>query len=601
MSTGRVLIGLLCAGVLTVSATPAAAGGAGRHVPAPPKRSEAAGYGGAVSSVDADATRAGIGVLRRGGSATDAAVAVAAALGVTEPYSAGVGGGGYFVRYDADTGGVSTIDGRETAPAAAHERMFTVDGRPMPRDEAITSGLSVGVPGTPMLWQEALDRWGSEDLSEVLRPAERLARNGFTVDETFREQTRENAERFRDFPATAELFMPGGEPPEVGTRMRNPDLAETYRMLARDGVGAFYDGPIGADVVDTVNDPPVRPGADRTVRPGGMSRQDLRDYRAAEREPARTTYRGREVHGMAPSSSGGTTVGEALNILERSDLSGMDRTSYLHRLSEATKIGFADRNRWVGDPAYSDVPTEELLGDRFAAARECLIDDGAALPTPVAPGDPRDPADCRGGTAPQRPDAEGPSTTHLTVADAEGNVVSYTLTIEQTGGSGITVPGRGFLLNNELTDFSFTPHAPGVPDPNLPEPGKRPRSSMSPTIVTEDGRPVAALGTPGGTTIITTVTQLLTEHLDRGRTLAEAIAAPRISQRNESETDAEPAFLARPEAAELRARGHRFAEADEIGAATGVRRLPDGRWVAAAEPTRRGGGSAEVVVPAPAP
>ncbi|MHA6800464.1 gamma-glutamyltransferase [Bounagaea algeriensis] len=601
MSTGRVLLGLLCAGTLTMSATPVATGAAERHVPVPPKRPEAVGYGGAVSSVDADATRAGVDVLRRGGSATDAAVAVAAALGVTEPYSAGIGGGGYFVRYDADTGEVSTLDGRETAPATAHERMFTVDGEPMPRDEAVTSGLSAGVPGTPMLWQEALDRWGNTDLSEALRPAERLARNGFTVDETFREQTRDNAERFRDFPATAELFLPGGEPPEVGTRMRNPDLAETYRTLGREGVEAFYDGPIGADVADTVNDPPVRPGADRTVRPGGMSRQDLRDYRVLQREPARTTYRGRDVHGMAPASSGGTTVGEALNILERSDLGGMDRTSYLHRLFEATKIGFADRNRWVGDPAYSDVPTEGLLDKRFAAARECLIDDGSALPTPVAPGDPTESGDCRGGTAPQRPDAEGPSTTHLTVADAAGNVVSYTLTIEQTGGNGIAVPGRGFLLNNELTDFSFTPDAPGVPDPNLPEPGKRPRSSMSPTIVTDGEGPVAALGSPGGTTIISTVTQLLTEHFDRGRPLVDAIAAPRASQRNEPETEAEPAFLARPEAAELRSRGHRFAAADEIGAATGVRRLPDGRWAAAAEPTRRGGGSAAVVVPASAP
>ncbi len=599
MSMGRVLLGLLCAGMLTMSVTPVVAGAPERHVPVPPKRPEAVGHGGAVSSVDADATRAGVDVLRRGGSATDAAVAVAAALGVTEPYSAGIGGGGYFVRYDADTGEVSTLDGRETAPATAHERMFTVGGEPMPRDEAVTSGLSAGVPGTPMLWREALDRWGSTDLSEALRPAERLARNGFTVDETFREQTRDNAERFRDFPATAELFLPGGEPPEVGTRMRNPDLADTYRTLGSEGVEAFYDGPIGADVADAVNDPPVRPGTDRTVRPGGMSRQDLRDYRVLEREPTHTTYRGRDVHGMAPASSGGTTVGETLNILERSDLDGVRRTSYLHRLLEATKIGFADRNRWVGDPEYSDVPTEELLDKRFAAERECLIDDGSALPTPVAPGDPRQPGDCRAGTAPQRSDAEGPSTTHLTVADAEGNVVSYTLTIEQTGGSGIAVPGRGFLLNNELTDFSFTPDVPGVPDPNLPEPGKRPRSSMSPTIVTDGERPVAALGSPGGATIISTVTQLLTEHFDRGRPLVDAIAAPRASQRNESETEAEPEFLARPEAAELRSRGHRFAETDEIGAATGVRRLPDGRWVAAAEPTRRGGGSAAVVVPAP--
>ncbi|MGW0895135.1 gamma-glutamyltransferase [Saccharopolyspora sp. NPDC002578] len=568
--------------------------------PQPPKSAEAVGYGGAVSSVDPDATRAGIEVLRRGGTAADAAVAVAAALGVTEPYSAGVGGGGYFVHYDAETGEVSTIDGRETAPAAAHPEMFLEDGEPIPGAEAITSGLGVGVPGTPATWQEALRKWGRQDLGEVLRPAERLARDGFVVDDTFREQTADNQERFAAFPATRDLFLPGGQPPATGTVFRNPDLAETYRTFADEGLDPLYRGEIGADVVEAVRNPPVDPAAGRTVRPGGMTEADLRDYRTAEPDPTHVEYRGLDVYGMAPSSSGGTTVGEALNILEGTDLGDLDQAQYLHRFLEASKIGFADRNRWVGDPAFGDVPTEELTGQEFADSRACLITPDAVLPTPVAAGDPRHPAPC----APQAPARggepyEGPNTTHLTVADADGDVVSYTLTIEQTGGSGITVPGRGFLLNNELTDFSFEPTTPGEPDPNLPGPGKRPRSSISPTIVLQDGRPLLAAGSPGGATIITTVLQVLTGRLDRGQPLVDAIAEPRASQRNSAATEAEPGFLARPEADKLRALGHEFTPSEEIGAATGVERLPDGRWIAAAEKHRRGGGSAAVVAPAP--
>ncbi|MCI2423544.1 gamma-glutamyltransferase [Saccharopolyspora sp. K220] len=565
----------------------------------PPKQAEATGFGGAVSSVDPYATQIGIEVLRRGGTATDAAVAVAAALGVTEPYSAGVGGGGFFVHYDAKTGKVETIDGRETAPATAGEDLFLENGQPIPFDDAVTSGLSVGVPGTPMTWQEALRRWGTTDLAGALRPAEQLARQGFVVDETFRQQTEENQERFSAFPATRELFLPGGQLPQVGSVLRNPDLADTYRTLATSGIEALYDGEIGDDIVKTVNHPRVDPSAKRNVRPGDLSVGDLRDYRTIEQAPTQLTYRGLDVYGMAPVSSGGTTVGEALNILERTDLSQVDKTQYLHRFLEASKIGFADRNRWVGDPAFSDVPTEQLLSQRFADSRGCLISDDAVLPTPVAPGDPRAPQDCQAGTSGGAEPYEGPNTTHLTVADRWGDVVAYTLTIEQTGGSGMVVPGRGFLLNNELTDFSFTPVTPGQPDPNLPGPGKRPRSSMSPVIVLQDGKPLLAVGSPGGATIITTVLQVLTGRLDRGMSLVNAIAEPRASQRNAAQTEAEPGFLAQPEAEKLRAIGHQFKPTTEIGTATGVERLPDGRWVAAAEPERRGGGAAAVVHPAP--
>ncbi|WP_326590351.1 gamma-glutamyltransferase [Streptomyces brevispora] len=565
---------------------------------APPAKSPVAvGYGGAVSSVDADATAAGIEVLRKGGNAVDAAVATAAALGVTEPYSSGLGGGGYFVHYDARTRTVQTIDGRETAPRSADSSLFLENGKPLAFDDAVTSGLGVGTPGTPATWKTALDTWGSKSLRQVLKPAERLARDGFVVDSTFRSQTEGNQARFADFPATRKLFLPGGQLPVVGSVFKNPDLARTYDEVGRKGLDEIYRGKLAEDVVRTVRNPPVDPTSSRVVRPGDLTTKDLRAYRALRQAPTKTDYRGLDVYGMAPSSSGGTTVGEALNILESSDLSKSSEAQYLHRYIEASRIAFADRGRWVGDPKFEDVPTQGLLSQRFADSRECLIKDDAVLTSPLGPGDPRHPADCATGGKAAPTTYEGENTTHLTTADKWGNVVAYTLTIEQTGGSGITVPGRGFLLNNELTDFSFAPAAPAVHDPNLPGPGKRPRSSISPTIVLKHGQPVLALGSPGGATIITTVLQSLIGTLDRGLPLVDAIAAPRASQRNAAATELEPGLWNSPVRAQLEARGHVFKPNPEIGAATGVQRLPDGRWLAAAETERRGGGSAMVVKP----
>ncbi|MGW0767060.1 gamma-glutamyltransferase [Streptomyces sp. NPDC002676] len=592
----RLAVVAVSAAVVSVGAAapPAATGEQITKVPV------AVGYGGAVASVDADASAAGIDVLRKGGNAVDAAVATAAALGVTEPYSSGIGGGGYFVYYDAKSRTVHTIDGRERAPLTADSHLFQENGKPLAFADAVSSGLSVGTPGTPATWQTALDEWGSRSLATVLRPAERIARDGFTVDDTFRAQTAANETRFRYFPDTAELFLPGGQLPAVGSTFKNPDLARTYQELGREGTDALYDGDLGEDIVDTVDKPPVDPDSGWNARPGKLSEDDLAAYRAKLQIPTRTTYRGLSVYSIAPSSSGGTTVGEALNILENTDLSKASEVQYLHHFIEASRIAFADRGRWLGDPAFEDVPTKQLLSQGYADSRACLIKDDAVLTSPLAPGDPRHPAACgEGGTAAPTT-YEGENTTHLTVADKWGNVVSYTLTIEQTGGSGITVPGRGFLLNNELTDFSFAPANPAVHDPNLPGPGKRPRSSISPTIVLDrDGRPVVALGSPGGATIITTVLQTLTEFLDRHLPLVDAIAAPRASQRNAAQTELEPALYNSDLKDQLAAIGHSFKLNPEIGAATGVQRLPDGRWLAAAEKVRRGGGSAMVVDPAP--
>ncbi|MEP9381856.1 gamma-glutamyltransferase [Nocardioides sp. KR10-350] len=574
---------------------------------APPKQATMVGYGGGIATVDADASRIGLQVLKRGGNAADAAVAAAAALGVTEPYSSGIGGGGYFVYYDARTGKVSTIDGRETAPAAMPHDAF-IDpktGQPYPfTPERVTSGISVGVPGSLATWQRALDRWGTRPLARELAPAAALARRGFVVDKTFHQQTEDNAERFSAFTSTKRLFLPGGKAPAVGSRFRNPELAKTYDLIARKGPKAFYDGPLSGEIVDAVTSPPKTDDTDLPIPPGVMTRKDLARYTTVDRKPTHVSYRGSDVYSIAPSSSGGATVGEALNILGRYDLRDMSDTDALHHYLEASALAYADRNAYDGDPAYVDVPLKDLLSKKYAAERACAISPTTAMSKPAEAGDVTSyDGRCDGSsttTEDQRPDTENVETTNMTVADKWGNVVEYTLTIEQTGGSGIVVPGRGFLLNNELTDFTA---AYDPDDPNRIDPGKRPRSSISPTILLQGGSPWLAVGSPGGATIITTVLQILFDRIDRGMTLPEAIAAPRASNQNSATTTAEQSFIDAYGDA-LGAYGHKFAApgdpgtlAAEIGAATGIEFDSDGRLTVAAEPTRRGGGSALVVSP----
>lgn len=571
----------------------------------PDKVATSVGYGGAVASVDPDATRIGLRVLRRGGNAVDAAVATAAALGVTEPYSAGLGGGGYFVFYDAGTGRVRTIDGRETAPRSMPRDAFIdpATAEPYPFfPEMVTSGASVGVPGTPATWQKALRRWGTYSLAQALRPAARLAENGFVVDETFRQQTLDNKERFEAFTSTPRLFLPGGDAPTVGSVLDNPGLAKTYRLLARQGMRAFYHGPLARQIARVVQDPPTSEDTDLPVMPGFLTPGDLARYDALVQPPTRAEYRGYEVYGMAPSSSGGSTVGEALNILEQFDPDETAPAQALHYYLEATALAFADRGAYVGDEAYVDVPLADLLSPAFAAERACEIDRDQAMVKPVEAGDVTD-YDGRCDQTTQRgasaEDHENVETTNLTVADRWGNVVEYTLTIEQTGGSGLLVPGRGFLLNNELTDFSWE-YDPQ--DPNRIQGGKRPRSSMSPTILLDDGRPFLALGTPGGSTIITTVTQMLLNRIDLDMSIEEAIAAPRASQRNTETITAEPEFIERyaeilsaEYGHEFTREGDSFGSVPEIGAATAIEFGENGLMIAVAEPERRGGGSALVV------
>jgi gamma-glutamyltranspeptidase/glutathione hydrolase len=577
------------------------------------KQTTARGTGGAVASDTVPATRAGLAVLRRGGTAADAAVAVASTLGVTDPFVAGIGGGGYFVYYDARTHRVYTIDGRETAPAAATSQLFIdpATGKPLPFPTAVTSGLSVGVPGTLRTWSQALRRFGKFNLRADLAPAEQVARAGFKVTTTLREETRENAFRFDQFSSTRQLFLPHGGLPAVGSMMRNPQLAATYAQIGRSGVRALYGGAIGRDVVSAVHHLPLIPGSNITPRPGLMTLADLRGYHAPFVTPTHVSYQGNDVYSMAPSSSGGTTVGEALNILSNFNLSRESRVQALHHYLEATRLAFADRNRYIGDRRYVNVPEAQLLSQGFGRQRACLINPSHALTSPVAPGNPFAGS---GNCTPTQPTSaaqpsEGNHTNHFVIADRYGDVVSYTNTIEELGGSAIAVPGRGFLLNNELTDFDFVPIQAGVPDPNLPTGGKRPRSSMSPTIVLRHRKPVLALGAAGGSTIITTVLQILINKLDFGMTLPQAVAAPRASQRNSSTTTAEPAFIAQPTTSGLEQLGQKFAISDTspldpqiqiaptIGVASAMQILGHDRFLAVAEPVRRGGGAAGVLKP----
>jgi gamma-glutamyltranspeptidase/glutathione hydrolase len=550
------------------------------------------GTGGAAASVEEIATQAAIDTLKEGGNAVDAAVAAAGVLGVTEPFSCGVGGGGFMVVRTAG-GLVTTIDGRETAPRAMAPTSFWAGSplAPLPFNDARFSGLSVGVPGTVATWAEALERYGTMTLARVLQPGIHVASHGFVVDQTFFDQTQQNVDYFNDIPATTALFLDSdGTPRDVGSVFTNPELAATYQRIAHLGPKGFYRGAVADAIVDTVQDPVISSTANHTWRPGVMEMRDLRAYVAPKRAPTHVTYRGRDVYSMGPPSSGGSTVGEALNILEGYPLSAMPRVDALHYYLEASRYSFADRNAYLADPDYFDVPLTGLLSKDYADTRRALITTTAA-PGAVPPGDPY--SFNMGVAAATALKSE--TTTHLTTSDKWGNVVSYTFTIESTGGSGLAVPGFGFLLNNELTDFNYD----STTHPNRVEGGKRPRSSMSPTIVLDHGTPFLALGSPGGSTIITTVLQILVDRLDQGMTLPQAILDPRASQRNSVNTSAEPAFLASPERAALEARGHHFVDGGEIGAATGIEFLPGGGVLAAAEPVRRGGGSAMVEVPAP--
>jgi gamma-glutamyltranspeptidase/glutathione hydrolase len=576
----------------------------------------AVGTGGAVASMDVGASGAGIDVLRRGGNAVDAAVATASALGVTVPFVAGPGGGGFMVIYDARTHTVTTIDGRETCPAACTSTMFVdpTTGEPMGYTAASDQPLATGVPSMVATWATAVRDYGRLSLSADLRPAINVAKRGFAVNFDFNQLEQAGLSTLQAYPASRSLLLTSaGDPLPIGTWLRNPDLAHTYELIARGGPSALYDGPIGQAIVQADDHPVLTPGQTIVTTPGILSMNDLRSYRTRILAPTQVTYRGLEIYGMAPPSSGGSTEGEILNILDGYPLSSESRVTALFQYLEASRLAYADRNAYVGDPDYVHVPLAGLLDPAFAAMRRCLIGSTAAT-SPVAAGSPFAPfPGCSGSPASTQASSASPEAHHtnnIVTEDKWGDIVAYTNTINFFGGSGQVVPGYGFLLNNEMTDFDFAPSSPGAYDPNLPAPGKEPRSSMGPVIALRDGQPQFAIGAAGGSTIITTVVQILINHVDFGMTLPAALAAPRVSQTNSSSNTslAEPDFYNSVLAQQLTSQyGEHFSLAtgpilpldNYPGDATALQMLANGRAEAIAEPVRLGGGSALALQPSP--
>ncbi len=492
--------------------------------------------GGVVAVSHPLAAHAGAAMLEGGGNAIDAAAAIAFALNVVEPQSSGIGGGGFMMIHLGASGRTFIVDSREQAPASATPDMFGT----LTFTEASTSGISIGVPGELRGVSTALRRWGTKSLSTVLQPAIELAQNGFPVNPVLAAEILDNTrgvEMTALQPETAAVFRPGGTPLEAGDVLVQPDLARTFRLIAKHGPKVFYEGEIARAIVDAQRR--TRAGA---AAAGRMTVADLAGYRAKLRAPIIGEYRGTTIASMSPPSSGGLTIIQMLDMLERFPMGdashgfGFGGKNTLHVMIEAMRLAFADRAFWMGDEDFVYVPKRGLLASPYVASRSALIhlDSRMANPTPGNPL-PYDGAVGKDGrlrpaVGAQQP--EGVHTTHFAVADRYGNVVSYTTTIESVFGSGIMVPGYGFMLNNELTDFNMTPTAnasTGNPGANDVAPGKRPRSSMAPTMLFRNGEPFAAYGSPGGATIINSVFQITLDLLDHGMTIQQAIDAPRIS------------------------------------------------------------------------
>ena len=472
-----------------------------------------------VAAANPHAVQAGADVLAAGGTAADALVAVQTVLGLVEPQSSGLGGGAFLVWYDAASGEITTLDGRETAPLAATPQLFQDDaGAPLKFFDAVVGGRSVGTPGTPALLEAAHARWGTQNWADLLAPATDLAEKGFTVSPRLAGLVASDAERLASSATTAAYFLPGGQPITAGMTLKNPDYANTLALLADQGADAFYTGDIAADIVATVQ------GA--AGNPGVLSAVDLSIYQVRERAAVCAAYRAHDVCGMGPPSSGALAVGQILGLLEGYDLSaGPQDPNVLRLIGDASRLAFADRGRYVADSDYVPVPVQGMLDPSYLAERAKLLSGDDALPE-VAPGSPT--FDHALNWADDMA-IELPSTSHISIVDGMGNVASMTTTIENGFGSRLMV--RGFLLNNELTDFSFRSHVDGVPIANRVEPGKRPRSSMAPTIVMKDGKPVLAVGSPGGSRIIGYVAGAIIAHIDWGLDVQQAANLPHAVNR----------------------------------------------------------------------
>ena len=453
--------------------------------------------------------------------AGDWMVAVQTVLGLVEPQSSGLGGGAFLVWYDAEAGELTTLDGRETAPLAATPQLFQDEnGEPLDFYDAVVGGLSVGTPGTPALMQMAQEKWGALEWADLFADATSLARDGFAVSPRLASLIEEDSERLSRFQSTADYFLPDGSPLAAGDTLTNTAYADTLDAIAQGGAEAFYTGEIAQGIVDTVT------GAEGNA--GVLSMTDLAIYAPKERPAVCGAYRTFEVCGMGPPSSGALTVGQILGMLDQTDLSAMEPSDpdALRLLGDASRLAFADRGIYMADSDFVPMPTEGLLDPEYLESRAMLLNPGERLEE-VDAGAPE-----WSHAMNYAPDMsiEFPSTSHVTIVDGEGNVLSMTTTIENGFGSRLMAPG-GFLLNNELTDFSFATHQDGEPIANRVEPGKRPRSSMSPTIVMEDGSPRLAIGSPGGSRIIGYVAQAIVNWADWGMDVQQALAAPHAVNR----------------------------------------------------------------------
>jgi gamma-glutamyltranspeptidase/glutathione hydrolase len=534
---------------------------------------------GVVSAADPRAAEAGREILRAGGSASDAAMAMMLALTVVEPQSSGIGGGGFLVHHDARHGVVQTIDGREKAPASARpDRFLGPDGKPRPFPEAYPGGLSVGVPGNIRLMAETHRRWGRLPWARLFEPAIRLADEGFTVSRSTAAFLAGSAERWKDFPEARKIYWRDGKPLKAGERVRNPELAETLRRIAKEGPDAFYSGKIAREISEAV--------AQSKVNPAELTLADLAAYQAKERPAVCTQYRKYKVCGMGPPSSGATTVLQILELIERFPVPSWgprDARSW-HVIAEAMKLAYADRDAYLGDRDFVPVPVAGLVDPAYLRSRSALISTSRSLGR-YEPGAPPG-AEAR---IPAR-SGEITGTTHFVAVDAEGNVASMTSTVENIFGSQLIA--GGFILNNELTDFSFAPERDGAPVANRVEPGKRPRSSMSPTIVfDESGKPVLALGSAGGPRIIMHVAKTLIGWMDFGLPAQEAIALPNIFLGGEATLVERGTFLAGM-APELSRIDGMVIAADLGSKVNAAERTPQG-WRGAADPRSEGVALAE--------
>jgi gamma-glutamyltranspeptidase/glutathione hydrolase len=527
-----------------------------------------------VAAAHPHASQAGLDMLRAGGSALDAAIAAQMVLNLVEPQSSGIGGGAFVLHWDEAARRVSAYDGRETAPAAARpDRFLQPDGRPLPIGEAINSGRSVGVPGLLRVLHLAHARHGRLPWAWLFEPAIRLAEEGFAVSARLHAQIRADPFLPRHAATRAYFYLPDASPLPVGFRLTNPQFAAVLRQVALQGPDAFYLGPVARDIAAAVAAHPS---------PGDLTVQDLAAYRALEREPICGAYRGYRICGMPPPSSGGIAVLAILGVLERFALARLrpGSSGAAHLFAEAGRLAYADRDRYVADPDFMPVPSAGLIDPRYLRERATLIDPGKSM-VRALPGTPPGARAAAGADA----TVEASGTSHVSVVDGQGNAVALTTTIESPFGSRILV--HGFLLNNELTDFSPLPDAGARLAANRVEPGKRPRSSMSPSLVfTPGGGFFMTLGSPGGSAIINYVAKTLVGVLDWKLDIQQAIAAPNMGSRNGA-TEIEKGTALEGIAGALRALGHPV-EAIELNSGLhGIVRTPQG-LAGGADPRREG-------------